>query len=190
MQRFLAFIPRRWRLARWQVLLGVAATVAWWLFLHGSLDHLSLSPVEQDELSKLWREGFYEDAKEYSARLSARLYAVQLSRAWFDAYLVLPAWLVFWASVIAIASARPWRGQGSCRGCRVAAMIGVAWLAAHLFSGHSGCGYYFNEYSHHREFWDCIDYPNAFSPLVFAATLVCEVAMYIAARFTLGRRSP
>ena len=33
MQRFLAFIPRKWRLAPWQVLLGAAATVAWWGFL-------------------------------------------------------------------------------------------------------------------------------------------------------------
>jgi hypothetical protein len=33
MQRFLAFIPRRYRLARWQVLLGATATVAWWGFL-------------------------------------------------------------------------------------------------------------------------------------------------------------
>jgi hypothetical protein len=33
MRRFLAFIPRRYRLARWRVLLGAALTLAWWSYV-------------------------------------------------------------------------------------------------------------------------------------------------------------
>jgi hypothetical protein len=41
MRRFLAFIPRKWRLARWHVLLGATAT--WW-------GYVAYVPLVQDRL--------------------------------------------------------------------------------------------------------------------------------------------
>jgi hypothetical protein len=53
-------------------------------------------------------------------------------------------------------------------------MIGVAMLVTYLFP--------------ERHFWHGeVSRDAAYSPLVFAATLVCEVAMYIAARFLYAR---
>jgi len=165
MQRFLAFIPRRWRLARWQVLLGVAATVAWWLFLYNRLGHFSVAPVDLPPLHGPWSD---DDLRAYSAKLYAR----QLSEAWSDAYLALPAWFVFWLSVIAVrwASANiPLVARALAEIAAFAAMIGVAMLVTYLFP--------------ERHFWHGeVSRDAAYSPVVFASVLICEVALYIAWR--------
>jgi hypothetical protein len=165
MQRFLAFIPRKWRLARWQVLLGAAATVAWWLFLYNRLGHFSVAPVDLPPLHGPWSD---EDLRAYSAKLYAR----QLSEAWSDAYLALPAWFVFWLFVIAVkwvSAHRPVVVRALVEIAAFAAMLGVAMFVTYLFP--------------ERHFWhgEASDDP-VYSPMVFASVLICEVALYIAWR--------
>jgi hypothetical protein len=175
MQRLLVFIPRKWRLSPWQVLLGAAATVAWWGLLKYGLDHPhpDYHYQEQEHLSALWREGMDTEAKEYAEQLSKE-YSVKLSEAWFAASLAVPAWLVYWPSVIAISGA----ARGACANHPVAAraltevaafaaMIGVAMLVTYLFP--------------ERHFWHGeVSRDAAYSPVVFASVLICEVALYIA----------
>jgi hypothetical protein len=145
MQR-LAFIPRKWRLTRWQALLGAAATFAWWGFMGYSIP--AADPLWKDPLLIL-----------------------------FIASWVIPAWLVYWLFVTAVrrASANiPLVARALAEIAAFAAMIGVAMLVTYLFP--------------ERHFWHGeVSRDAAYSPLVFAATLVCEVAMYIAARFLYAR---
>jgi hypothetical protein len=137
MQRFLAFIPRKWRLATGLVLLGATATVAWWGFVGYSL--LS-GNLPEDPLLIL-----------------------------FIASWVIPAWLVYWPSAIAIRGVSTNR-PGAVRAlAALAAMIGVAMLVTYLFPG--------------RHFWHGeVSRDAAYSPLIFAATLISEVGMYISWR--------
>jgi hypothetical protein len=143
----LAFMPRKWRLAPWQVLLGATATAAWW-------GYVAYVPLVQDPL------------------LRKDPLTILFVAAW-----IMPVWLVYWLFVIAIrrASANiPLVARALAEIAAFAAMIGVAMLVTYLFP--------------ERHFWHGeVSRDAAYSPLVFAATLVCEVAMYIAPRFLYAR---
>jgi hypothetical protein len=137
----LVFIPRKWRLAPWQVWLGAALTFAWWGFLTYILLVESL-PNFTDIL--------------------------------FAASWPLPAWLVYWLFVNAIKGTTRWvsaNHPGAARAltevAAFAAMIGGAMLVTYLFP--------------ERHFWHGeASRDAAYSPVVFAPVLICEVAMYIA----------
>jgi hypothetical protein len=142
MRRFLAFIPRKWRLARWQVLLGATATAAWW-------GYVAYVPLVQDPL------------------LRKDPLIILFVASW-----VIPAWLVYWLFVIAVrrASANiPLVARALAEIAAFAAMIGVAMLVTYLFP--------------ERHFWHGeVSRDAAYSPVVFAATLISEVGMYISWR--------
>jgi hypothetical protein len=105
MQRFLAFIPRKWRLARWQVLLGAPATIAWWAFVGDAFVHEPNPDV-----------------------------------AWylFGASWAIPAWLLYWAIIVAtrwVSAHRPVVVRALVEIAAFAAMISVAMLVTYLFPG-------------------------------------------------------
>jgi hypothetical protein len=146
-------------------------------FLRYGLDHPDpdYHYVEQEHLSALWREGMDTEAKEYAEQLSKE-YAVKLSEAWSAAALAVPAWLVYWPSVIAISRAargasanHPVAARALTEVAAFAAMIGVAMLVTYLFP--------------ERHFWHGkVSHDATYSPVVFAATLISEVGMYISWR--------
>jgi hypothetical protein len=88
----------------------------------------------------------------------------------FVASWVIPAWLVYWLFVIAVrrASANiPLVARALAEIAAFAAMIGVAMLVTYLFP--------------ERHFWHGeVSRDAAYSPVVFASVLICEVALYIA----------
>jgi hypothetical protein len=135
----LAFIPRKWRLTRWQALLGAAATIAWWAFVGDDFVHEPNPDV-----------------------------------AWylFGASWAIPAWLLYWAIIVAtrwVSARRPVVVRALVEIAAFAAMIGVAMLVTYLFP--------------ERHFWHGeVSREFNYSPLVFAATLISEVGMYISWR--------
>lgn len=162
----LAFIPRKWRLARWQVLLGIALTVAWWglIALKYGQDSPSdyMDSVDWAHLNGLRSEGMNAEAKAFEAEC----YAKHLSEAWAPASLAAPAWLLYWAIIVAVRRV-PAVARVLVEIAAFAAMLGVAMFVTHLFPS--------------KHFWhgQASDDP-VYSPMVFASVLICEVALYIA----------
>jgi hypothetical protein len=155
----MAFIPRKWRLARWQVLLGAAATVAWWVYLW--VDYKN----KRGQAAQFYVN--WENTKQAGEQLALD-YDILYKDFYAAALLVIPAWFIFWLFIIAIRWVNhPKAARALTEVAAFAAMIGVAMLVTYLFpERHFWHGQVSNEFN--------------YSPVVFAATLISEGALYIA----------
>jgi hypothetical protein len=154
---------RKFRLTRWQVLLGVALTVAWWGYV--AFAYVSDAP-------------YYVHAPERDPFFGSFVIPSTTDVYILAALWAIPAWLVYWLAVIAIGWSL--RNNASARRVLVeiatfAVMIGVAYFVATLFP---------HEVKTHS--WSGTSWMDATqsvpSATVFAATLISEAMIYVAFR--------